>query len=387
MANIVLTRSKYKKEIPLGLIVLKSYLDQTPHKSQIFDLSLEMNSIGALEELILKENIDFVGVSVGSVTHNKDLELIKRMKQRTKTIVGGAFAITPRVFDGLADHTILGRGEERLLKLLDEYEGIKSKSPNNRINLDLVNFNDYQFPRDFKGNHEFPLYTSMGCKFNCLYCSIPKINNHTLWFKDINIVSQEMEGAVLRDIRYLRFVDDLFGLDKNRTGFLLSQIKKIQGLSGIYTQLRVDCTNDELLYQMRDANFSGVYFGIESANEGTLKRIGKPYTLQKIREVLEVSRKLGFDITGAFTIGYPWETKGNIQDTLLFASEMRTQFDLRPSLYIVTPFAGTPLSMQVSKNKIRIRDYTLWDAKHAIMNTDHLIAEEIQELYDRFEAD
>jgi len=54
MAKIILTRSKYKKEIPLGLIALKSYLDQTYHKSQIFDLSLDNNSLASLEKIIKK---------------------------------------------------------------------------------------------------------------------------------------------------------------------------------------------------------------------------------------------------------------------------------------------------------------------------------------------
>jgi hypothetical protein len=63
---------------------------------------------------------------------------------------------------------------------------------------------------------------------------------------------------------------------------------------------------------------------------------------------------------------------------------MRRRFDLKPSVYIVTPFAGTPLSKNVDDKMIRIRDYTLWDAKHAIMDTAHLTIEEIQGLYESF---
>jgi radical SAM superfamily enzyme YgiQ (UPF0313 family) len=388
MTNIVLTRSKHKREIPLGLMVLKSYLDQTSHRSQIFDLSLERNSPELLEELILRDNIDFIGLSVGSITHKIDIELIKRLKKSTKAkiIIGGAFANTPRVFNEYVDYTILGRGEEKLLKLLDEYDGTKSKTPDHKIDIDLVNFQDYQSPKDYNGNREFPLYTSTGCKFRCIYCSIPQINRHRVWFKDSEIIGREIDEIISKGISHLRFVDDLFGLDKNRTGLLLPQIKKASRLQGVYTQLRVDCTTNELLKQMRDSGFSGIYFGIESGDETTLRRIGKPYTQQEVRRLLQCSRQLGFDITGAFTMGYPWETRENIQRTLCFADEMRHQFNLRPSVYIVTPFAGTPLSKQINPSAIKIKDYTLWDAKHAVMDTTHLKREEIQEIYDNFRA-
>lgn len=212
------------------------------------------------------------------------------------------------------------------------------------------------------------------------------MNEHNVWFKDSAIVCEEIEELISRGITHFRFVDDLFGFDKQRTNLLLSQMRKIQGLQGVYTQLRIDCANDRLLENMKNSNFSGIYFGIESGNEETLRRIGKPYTKKKIKEVLKLSKELGFDTTGAFTIGYPWETREEIHETLLFAEEMRQQFNLRPSVYIVTPFAGTPLSKQVRNNMIKLGDYTLWDAKHAVMDTVHLKTEEIQKLYDDFKT-
>ena len=254
MAKVVLTRSRYRKEIPLGLMVLESYLDQTSHKSWIYDLSLDRNSIDSLEKLVLAEQVDFVGISVGSITHQMDLDLIKRLKSRSKTkvIIGGTFSNTPKIFDGLADYLIIGRGEEKLLKLLDDFDIIHSQNPTNKINVNSVNFEEYQFPKDHNGNREFPLYTSMGCKFRCLYCSIPRINEHDVWFKDTSIVCKEIEELISKGITRLRFVDDLFGFDKKRTELLLSRIKKILGLQGIYTQLRIDCANESLLKNMRN---------------------------------------------------------------------------------------------------------------------------------------
>jgi radical SAM superfamily enzyme YgiQ (UPF0313 family) len=386
MAKIVLTKNKYRKEIPLGLMVLKSYLDQTPHKSWIFDLSLDRNSINSLEDLIIREQADFLGVSVGSITYRDDLELIKKLKSitRIKVVIGGAFANTPKVFDKFVDHIIFGRGEEKLLKLLDEFDGIKSQNPTHKLNTDLVKFEDYQFPKNYNGNREFPLYTSTGCKFRCVYCSIPSINEYRVWFKDPSIVCEEIEELFSKKITYLRFVDDLFGFDRLKTNQLLSQISNMQRLQGIYTQLRLDCADKELLEKMRGASFLGIYFGIESANEETLKRIGKPYTQRKVKEILRLAKEFEFDITGAFTIGYPWETREEIKQTLSFANEMRQEFNLRPSIYIVTPFAGTLLSKKVKEDMIRTRDYTIWDAKHAVMDTAHLKREEIQELYEGF---
>ncbi|MEM4270757.1 MAG: hypothetical protein QXO70_01530, partial [Candidatus Pacearchaeota archaeon] len=57
---------------------------------------------------------------------------------------------------------------------------------------------------------------------------------------------------------------------------------------------------------------------------------------------------------------------------------------LRPSVYIVTPFPGTPLSQQIEPSMIKIKDYSLWDEKNAIMDTANLTHKEIQELYDNF---
>ena len=173
-------------------------------------------------------------------------------------------------------------------------------------------------------------------------------------------------------------------MHEKETEALLSALKENPKLMGISGQLRIDCAKEKLLESMRESHFSGLYFGIESPNEQTLRKIGKPNTRTKIIKTLARAKMLGFDLAGAFTIGYPWETEADILNTLDFARNLKKEFELKPSVYIVTPFPNTPLSKLIPDNQIKIRDYELWDAKHAIMDTDYLSRECIQELYDSF---
>lgn len=231
---------------------------------------------------------------------------------------------------------------------------------------------------------QFPLISSYGCCHNCIYCSIPPSNNGKVWFKDSKIIEREIEEIGKKGIKRVRFVDDLFGQNRRKTFDLLQRMKKYSP-RGAYCQLRIDNTTERLLDEMKKANFDGIYFGIETPNEQTLKRIGKQYSTEQIKKRIEKVKKLGFNVIGSFTVGYPWEDRKDIKNTLKFAKELKEKQGIKPTTYIVTPYPTTPLYNKTDPSDIVIKDFTKWDAKHAVMDTEKLKAKEIQEIYDSYQ--
>src|SRR3989344_6291461 len=267
MAKIILTTNRLKREIPLSLIVLKSFLDQTRHESWIYDMVLEKNSPEGLSRLIREKGADFVGVSTGSITYKTDISLVQYLQRRhnIQSIFGGIFASTPGVFEGIADHIVAGRGEEQLLKLLDGSDGICSPTPTSRIDAGLVDCKDYDFPKDREGNKEFPLFTSLGCKYRCLYCSIPQLDEGRVWFKNPLVVQQEIRDLTEKGIFHIRFIDDMFGFDRGKVRQLLNLLEEDNLIKGASCQMRIDRTDEHFLDELRAAGFSGLWFGVESS--------------------------------------------------------------------------------------------------------------------------
>lgn len=88
-------------------------------------------------------------------------------------------------------------------------------------------------------------------------------------------------------------------------------------------ELRIEIAHHpEILEKMWRAGFRILAYGIESAQDKTLKRMGKGFTILQIREAFEVLRKFKMVHAGYFIIGYIGEDEKEMCQIAPFARSL-----------------------------------------------------------------
>lgn len=135
---------------------------------------------------------------------------------------------------------------------------------------------------------------------------------------------------------------------------------------GLNKKVRFGCnmrfgalTNKEykLLYK---AGFRFILYGLESANQSTLDFINKNETTNQVLETLEIAKRNKLEPHITVMIGFPDESKKEIQNTIYLVKKIFKQ-GLADSLQatILIPYPGTPLFDYCKKKKLLLTNN--WD--------------------------
>lgn len=120
---------------------------------------------------------------------------------------------------------------------------------------------------------------------------------------------------------------------------------------------------------MKRANFRFILFGMESANNETLKKINKGLTIEQITADLKMAKKAGLSPHATVMFGYPWETYEMAKKTVELAKKLFNE-GVIDSLQatIVIPYPGTALFEECKNKKLlRTVDWDKYDMRMAIM--------------------
>ena len=101
---------------------------------------------------------------------------------------------------------------------------------------------------------------------------------------------------------------------------------------------RVDCLDEEVLGWMSDSGCFLLALGIESGNQEILDKINKGITLDKIRSGIALCKKYKMKLSTYFIIGFPWDNRETVNNTVKFARELKSDFT---EFIVPYPLAGT----------------------------------------------
>ncbi len=400
-------REFYGAAPPLGLCYLAAVLERAGHRVNIID-GIEgairnedgFRRIGmSMEELasrVSDSHPDVAGISCMYSLMWEDVArlsaILKDMIPDTLQVLGG-FHPSALPEDSLntsnADCVVVGEGEEAFLELVNSYsgsgdfsriKGIAFKNKGSIVlnparphiqNLDsipfparhLINMEKYiqigKAPGSQKNRRFTTMLTSRGCPNNCIFCSIKTVWGRKWRARSPENVVDEIEELVKRHrIKEFHFVDDNISLNKERMNRICDLIieRKLDiswtTPNGVY----VTTLDRDLLSKMKKSGCYQLAFGIESGNEHVLRDIiHKPLSLTRTKDVIGYARETGIWTHGFFVIGFPGETGKMIQDTLDFARNSNLD-----SAYfsIATPFHGTELYSLMTKEGIKINDFS-----------------------------
>jgi len=153
------------------------------------------------------------------------------------------------------------------------------------------------------GKWQYPLLSSLGCPYQCNYC----MSHNRKWIpRSAKNCYEELRLAKKKyKIKTFAPVEDCFNLNKKRVIDFCRLIKPLK-LSWVCTSgLRVDRFDEDTAKAMADSGCIQVGFGVESFDDGMLKKIKKGVTVEQIKKTVRISKKYFNRIHCFFIIGLP----------------------------------------------------------------------------------
>jgi anaerobic magnesium-protoporphyrin IX monomethyl ester cyclase len=364
-------------------------------KAEGYDVKIIQQQYKSDDE-ILQEIIDFspqlVGFSVMTYNYFASLSLAKKIKQYNPgilTVFGGYHpSFFPEIVkENAIDFVIIGEGEEtfkELLRVLNNpeqgYETIRGiayfdgklhiNQPRERIkDLDslpnpLRDFNilkecrisGLNYPPLSKQNSVAQILYSRGCPHNCIFCCSPFLYGKRVYFRSPEKVVDEMQEINEKyGTNYFYFADLSFNLNRKKVIALCQEIKKRKLDVNWFCMCRVNNIDEELLKNMKYAGCSRIGFGIDALLETTLAKVkpGQSITMRKSYKALELANAMGIIVRTFIIIGYPWETKEDLENAKEILKTLPID-ELRIGL--LTPLPGSVIYEEFKKQNLILTD-------------------------------
>jgi len=408
---------------PLGLISLSAFLAEKGFETMVFDLNTEINSNSELPDFFEKlESIydlsDVIfGISFLTPYVYSSYEIAKQLKIKfpdKKVLAGGAHAsfMAEEVLScGFVDIVVRGEGEYSLLEIiqgrsLSEITGISYLKPNNegfsiinnveRERIQDINelpFPDYHLLKMDKyepilGSYrKLPaanIITARGCPGNCNFCC--KTFGKRVSYKSPETIIKEIKLLITDyKVTHINIYDDTFTLNKKRViefcDLLIKETLKIEWTCFA----RIDTMDFEILSKMKKAGCYQVMYGVENFNQEILDSLAKGIKVEKIEEVLVLTRKVGIISRVSVMVGHTkdtWET---------YRNNIKALKRLKPDILvssIFTPIPGSQLYLWAKENdRLLTTDWSKFAGNNTVMKLDYLSQKEVIKQYQQIYSD
>ena len=173
------------------------------------------------------------------------------------------------------------------------------------------------------------ILSSRGCPGNCVYCTVKAVWGRTWRGKSAKRTVDEIELLHTKyGVREFSFWDDSASVNQKRWENICDEIiKRNLDIKWATPNGIAHWTlTKKILDKMYKAGCYRITIGIESGNPETRKFLGKPYSLQQAKEIIQHANRIGMWTICTNILGFPYETKESMEDTLRFAKKSGTDF-------------------------------------------------------------
>ena len=343
---------------PLGLLTLYKILSDAghdcriyvPHEEAVDKVETDTKIKHWAAETVVT-NPDCVGFSTMCVSYPLILLLAKAVKQllpSTCIVLGGPQATvvaeeSMAVFPWI-DYVVRGEADSAILEFVNVIT--EKKKPceisnltyrtNGKIistplapllkDLDSLPLPDYQayphfeealFGGDYRLKKKFiPLEAGRGCPYGCSFCSTSKFWYRHRRQKSPDLLVEQINSVARKHkISTITLIQDLFAVEGDWLNNFLRTMEACSSINWI-CNLRADSIEAETFSDMKRAGCIGILFGIESGSQRVQKLIGKNLDIAETRKTIEAAVVSGIMVKTSFIVGFPWETREDLQATL-----------------------------------------------------------------------
>ena len=364
---------------PLGLLYVSGYLKSKNIDNDVFDSTFSNQKTQL--DFILEKRPKVICIYTNLMTKIEVIKLVNILKSEKynypKIILGGP-DVTYNIENYLkagADYLVIGEGEETTFELYQaiinqtnlkdvdgiaylENEQIIQTNPRTKIKdlseLPLPNREAIQMQRyldTWKNNHgqsSMTISTQRGCPYTCKWCSTA-VYGQSYRRRPANLVAAEMKMLKQNyNTDAIWFVDDVFTVSHKWLQEFKDEVLRQDALVPFECITRAERLNDEILGLLKEIGCFRIWIGAESGSQKIIDLMDRRVDVDLVKEMIQKTNSIGIE-TGTFImLGYPGETKEDINQTIKYLKEAN------PTHYTITvayPIKGTSLYNEI-ENKI-----------------------------------
>jgi radical SAM superfamily enzyme YgiQ (UPF0313 family) len=227
------------------------------------------------------------------------------------------------------------------------------------------------------------LQTTRGCRFNCDFCSVIRINGRGSRHSPPERVIEEVRvlkkyGQHVGDFAYVFFLDDDLASDLEYCGELCETILR-SGEKFLWgCQASIGLARDtELLDLAARSGLRAMFTGFESVSRESLIECNKKNRPGEFGELIEKIHKRGVSIEGGFIFGFDHDKPDVFQHTAEFVD--RIDCDVA-HFAILTPYPGTAtFSRMYADGRITSFDWKKYNLYHVVYEPAQMTAEQLHD--------
>jgi radical SAM superfamily enzyme YgiQ (UPF0313 family) len=379
---------------PLGILYLAAYLEERGMPADVFDTTF--STWEKLEAHLLGTLPDVIGIYTNLMTKRNVLRLIRLVRGQkalsaTRVVLGGPEVThhAEKFIEHGADVIAIGEGEETMHALatlwskgvqgreaddaLAGVAGIAFRDSARRIvrttpralmktldelpmpKRDAIDLAPYLSAwRSRHGSNAVSISTMRGCPYSCRWCS-RAVYGESYRRRSPKLVADEMQAIV---DRYrpdsLWFVDDVFTINRRWLNELTMEIER-RGIRIPYECItRADRLDEQSVALLARSGCFRVWIGAESGSQKVLDAMDRRVKVDRVREMIHLSKKHGIG-TGTFImLGYPGETEADIDATIAHLKRSNPdQF----TITVAYPIKGTPYYEEIRDDIVDTRPW------------------------------
>lgn len=394
--------------MPLSFVYLAGAIRSAGFEVEVYDAMTKQDTLKDIEQHLTLNKYDYVAITAITSSINAALEVIELTKQinpKTITILGGVhptFCFQELLIKNQnIDFIVRNEGELTFVDLLLSLEnktnitsvkGISYKINNKIISnpdkayiddldslpmaWDLIDWKDYNY-FVIPNSRLAAISTSRGCNHECTFCSQQKFWNKSWRARNPENVVKEIKFLKeVFNVNVFLIVDEYPTKDKNRWERFLDLL--IQQELGIYLLMETrveDIVRDkDILWKYKKAGIVHIYIGVEATNQKTLDLIKKDIQVEQSKQAIDLIHQHGMITETSFVLGFPWETKSTIAETLQLAKYYNPDF---AHFLAITPWPYADIYEEM-KEHIAIYDYSKYNLVEPVVKPVSMSLKEIE---------
>tara|TARA_R110002072_G_scaffold534_2_gene3538 strand:+ start:77695 stop:79173 length:1479 start_codon:yes stop_codon:yes gene_type:complete len=181
------------------------------------------------------------------------------------------------------------------------------------------------------------ILTTLGCPYHCSFCNIQapfregealnKNENNSYRYWSPAVIGEQLEELSSKyKITNIKFMDEMFVLNKTHVIGICDEIIKRELKLNIWAYSRVDTVSDEVAKKLYKAGIRWICLGIETPNEDIAVGISKKTNSEKIEKAIEVLKNNNINIIGNFIFGLPDDNMERLESTLNFSKKLKLDY-------------------------------------------------------------
>ncbi|MGI8758501.1 MAG: B12-binding domain-containing radical SAM protein [Acidimicrobiales bacterium] len=367
---------------PMALLVLAAHARRSGWQVRVIDENFEA---------VPDERPDLAALTVWTSTAPRAYRIADRYRaQGVPVVLGGVHpSLLPGEALGHADSVLCGEADDTFATVLADaaagrlqplYEG-------HWQGMDIVPTVDewIDILRSWPITRYAPmntLQTTRGCRFNCDFCSVIRINGRGSRHRPPEQVIEELRllkrrGQHVGNFTYVFFLDDDLAADLDYAADLLATMERAKvGVTwGAQASIGL-ARNTELLDLAARTGCRALFTGFESMSRESLVECNKKNRPGQYGELIDRVHRRGISVEGGFIFGFDHDGPEVFDETAEFVDRIGVDV---AHFSILTPYPGThTFARMLADDRITSFDWKRYNLYRAVFTPARMSAAELE---------